>query len=733
MNIKKLYEKRSIAGVHDAPDLESLSDVTLGHTMGDKLSSYLDTKLSGEQKKVLRECIENRTPIEVHGACFEHYVEVLSRNGCSLKSDEPKFVERRHKNSKKRFNNSRPKFLLVDKGKQCVLMVFVFPSKEYVFQNAEVINGWLKYNVDKYDGGEVTCVIYPELSGLVAKWTKLDKLIEKVGVVFGDILVFGYVEQFAGVLQRKSFERMYAEEFANIEGIPHYGVNVFRDRKTKKRCILLGVKYSFWGEASSRIVEEFAHKGVRDFVYLAKAGARIVKTPSDLEVSNLTGGIYSIEKPFYSWSYNDTESKAGSVKGPYEVESAISPYLGAEGVVRSTHVHLSVPSVVGETRYQETTYHECNPTTIDNEISFIAATLESINAGKDKDEAHRFSCVHYITDFVTPSIALQYGEAPGLDVDDRKAKEEALDSAYSVVATYVSQEGVMDNGDYSSSDGLVGDEDTDYPLSHHYHDFMRPLEEYECLSLNVSRRKAILKYFPIVKKGRFSGPRQTLSRIKQELVRRSRTSIEIAADSGSGKTLLMSALFYEYIHRVNELGVAPVYIDISRWEKAVISGDLTSEDIVEQVNEIALRSKALSEQAKVVLFIDGMDEYCEFRRHVYRDLLAPLKKYGRVVSRRIYPFERWAKRSFQTKRLVAHNLKVKVSKVDPDRMDLDRLRDSLSKIYDEPLDVIDSTLEAYRRLFGKGVVNVRLFSILAKEPFVDEEYRSSAELLHSFT
>src|SRR6202041_1250354 len=89
--------------------------------------------------------------------------------------------------------------------------------------------------------------------------------------------------------------------------------------------------------------------------------------------------------------------------------------------IKITHQHLSVPSVIGETRQQERFYHLDNPSTTATEISYIADTICRAQSEATLD------CLHYVTDFVTAVYSREMDRHAGLDKDTRVRKSMQLE------------------------------------------------------------------------------------------------------------------------------------------------------------------------------------------------------------------------------------------------------------------------------------------------------------------
>lgn len=707
-DLEELYHDAITVDIFEAPIKSKLK---AEHTMGDKFKIYIETKLSDEQKNILKNCAEEEISIEVHGSPHAHIRTLLKKYNYEA---EKEFFERNRK-SLKNFNKDRPKFFYVKSAEgEKKLIITVFPSEEYIYQYAEIIKAWYLYN-KKSRQPKISCIIYPILNKTLTNWTGLDTEIEDIiKIVKGDILVIGYVDIFSRSLRYKGFLRLFKEEYKYFGLDRCYGINIYKDPVSKKRCIVLGVNYSFWGSASSFIVRSLLEKGVEKVIYLAKAGTLTGKNPRK---GKFTEYLNFIQGPYYIWKYLEySNHKEGQIECIENITNSFSSYFTNRQDIMITSSHISVPSVVGETRQQEDDYRGYNPSTIDNEISFIAREIK--NYSNDKNKQIDFISFHYITDYVTSFVSKHLNNLVGLDKDKMDKKTVELTTQYESIVNYVSREGVDDcSSSYTKDDINYTREDKEEIK------WMLPDDIYNKRFVNANDKEIdkILKIFPEKVYDKICEPSEILRKIKDEILNeKSVKKIYLLGEVGSGKSIFTSALYYKYKKTyLSGLGdITPIFINLSLIEKLIIAKELD----YKKINDVL--SKKIKELEKnIIFFIDGFDIYSEIITMVYNECISPLG-IKELVSERIYPFDKGLKKH--------KGNALTIQTCEFSFLDIDKIVLMLEVAEHIDRNKINKIFELYKKLFGGTKVSYRLIGLLARENIEDGHIDTASHFLNGF-
>jgi hypothetical protein len=211
--VAALYERHVDPGIEPLPAGDALSDSKAGHTMGAKLKDYILTKLSEEQRFALVEAKRQGWRIRVIGAYSGHepiWLEKLSETYPPPRSYTGLRCWSRSPSDTKRFNRRRPYFLVTQKtnGREFILNIVTFPSREYVQQVAGLISAAFSYGLlaSGNSGGAsaipVEVVAFPDLERTVGEWSGLRTAlgcIAKRDLERG-VLLLGYVEELTRAL-----------------------------------------------------------------------------------------------------------------------------------------------------------------------------------------------------------------------------------------------------------------------------------------------------------------------------------------------------------------------------------------------------------------------------------------------------------------------------------------------------------------------------------------------------
>lgn len=415
---------------------QQVLDVT--HTMDrDSLVKYVTaTKFSEDQKALIQAAIEDVIPIEVHGIYEKHLSNVLEHRGYSIISK----AERQPRREKK-YNNLRPVVARVrkkDKGDER-LFVIAFPSPEFVDQISEILSAYiagLTGSGSAFKGAKsqgIQVFQYPALAEKLAEWSGLHDVASRV-VQLGDITVLGHVDLVQLRLSAHGYE--VAEHFPIDQG--WYGdITIATQRATGNRVLLIGIRHTYWGSAAGRICRCLAECGATDIIYIAKTGTFLGAEE-----------IHSLVCPdtYYLLQRADTGSTPERWNwSRFEVPSEFRQQLAVEIRAIASGVHLTVPTVMGETIAQSEEYRRLRPATIDNEIGYMAEAIASYNWTVGHAMRTHLTCLHFVTDYLDTGNGTQRQRhlfdlsdvdgARGVTVRERQTQ--AFDQATDFLAKYV--------------------------------------------------------------------------------------------------------------------------------------------------------------------------------------------------------------------------------------------------------------------------------------------------------
>lgn len=287
--------------------------------------------------------------------------------------------------SDKALNNVRPSLYKVKKDSKIHIYMSSMFSFEYMLQTAELLSSYIKL-VHTVSVG-VTAVYFPEIDKNTSKILRFDEV--KTHIEPDDFIIFGQLKNILTNLKRAHFEIASPVHFGEDDCFVLY--RVFEPGQ-RKSAALIGSTYSYWGRTLARYAETLMEQRVSHIFYCAKAGiieradfAHNIFIPTShavVERADLKGGevVRRVNTP-------------PSLLGKY-YESSIFPFVHG--------LHISVPSVMGETDFQIDNRHfqQVNPQTIDNEISYIADQVASSN--KALGIQTTFDSIHFITDVLKP-------------------------------------------------------------------------------------------------------------------------------------------------------------------------------------------------------------------------------------------------------------------------------------------------------------------------------------------
>lgn len=300
-------------------------------------------------------------------------------------------VARASRQSKK-YNTIRYSVWHVRRESREYIAVACFPSAEYVFHISEALATVLMLN--KFTSVPVKAVFVERYADLAASM-EFDGIREHM--LPEDFVVMGEIELIANELSNCGFE---VGAFADFGALADSGEKTFScaraiSSRTGRTALLVGSRETFWGSALAAYVVRLLHLGADHIAYCAKAGR--FQHDSEAHTVFVPDGYFAISK-----------SRETGVETGRHCD-APSSLFGRDGplcnltIPFDSGVHLSVPTVVGETKEQVEIYKKKNPATIDNEISYAAvAVSQFLRERSDRARSVTFDSFHFVTDILKP-------------------------------------------------------------------------------------------------------------------------------------------------------------------------------------------------------------------------------------------------------------------------------------------------------------------------------------------
>ncbi|HEX2301309.1 MAG TPA: hypothetical protein VHH34_22880 [Pseudonocardiaceae bacterium] len=327
------------------------------HTMGDAVHAYVTQRVA---HTLLSRAYADRTPIEVHGV-YPHHLDRVVPGAVRLPAD-------RLASPGKFYNTVRPLYYRAPRedGRGTRLIVAVPPGHDYVMHYASLVGHHTTVHGPGRDALH-RVVRYPVAEHSLAEWTGLAHFLGA-----GDRVLIGYAQQLVPLLVATGARIVH--ESANA----YYGAVRLRFPGDEQVCAL-GVRFSFWGCMSARLAEACRRLGAREIIYAGKLGA--LTDPGDL-----------YRRLFVPSGYVHFESPPRLLD---PAQCPPNPLLERYPELDSG-VHMSVGTVLEEDVQQRSHARRFAVTSIDNEISQIAAALANTTDGP----CTGFSAIHFATDYL---------------------------------------------------------------------------------------------------------------------------------------------------------------------------------------------------------------------------------------------------------------------------------------------------------------------------------------------
>ncbi|MCS7093285.1 MAG: hypothetical protein NZL96_02565 [Patescibacteria group bacterium] len=374
------------------------------HTMDHALNWYILSKIPFS---VVNDYIKNEFLIEIHGYFPTDFDLYHKLNNVELISK----VDFNYFSTTKKFNFIRPGFFEMIKNNKKTLVILVPPGKDYIYH----YTSFIKYFFYKLNKKIKNFFIfrYPLAEIRICDLTKLDENF----VLRGDKVVISYVEEMRLRLQKEKRPVL-------ISSFENQFYKSYRYRLKNNFVVnFLGVKYSFWGDISSKIVYRICKLGASEVIYIGKLGCLTKET--DLYNKIFVPSIYFVMNQHRVMiSINKIKNKL--------IDRF--PFL-------NTYGHLSVPTVIEETYLQRKIAEQFSINSIDNEISQIAYSINRFNLINKKDVS--FSALHFSTDYLRNEN--ERGKFIKLNLSTNRTilakmkKNKILDKIYSILSNYLDE------------------------------------------------------------------------------------------------------------------------------------------------------------------------------------------------------------------------------------------------------------------------------------------------------
>lgn len=398
------------------------------------VSKYIisSKKFSDHQARALVQAYKARKKVRIIGAPREDIKHLASIYGLTADEKSKMFYDRAGRNS-----NARRQvmcWMSSDRAKHTELWVFVFPSKQYVDQVAELIQAVFdQFNARNVSGDKqfVTVQHFDKLEQDIAIWTHFRDGAQKF-VRFGDVAVIGDLDFLLPGIRAAGFSLEDDWTFFGLDN--RFVTKRCVDPTARKQIVLFGFSESFWGQASQYYVEALLHCGARHILYGSKAG----NFPKEKNIGKVMA-------PTSFYNATDIVIRKLDRAMPELVE-----LMRACSIIESGAV-VTVPTVIGEDESERLSYDDYRPAVIDCEDSHIATVVQEYNKAVGDEFEYlktdaRFVPVHFITDYIHSSDRKAKKTTPNL-ADKLTEKKDAFERIGLFFGIYSHRFGLRDNID----------------------------------------------------------------------------------------------------------------------------------------------------------------------------------------------------------------------------------------------------------------------------------------------
>lgn len=376
------------------------------HTMSESLNNYIFQKLP---ISTLHYYIKNNLLIEMHGV-FANDIEEFAR---IYQINLVKKINFSYFGTAKKFNTIRPSFYEGFRNGRKTLFIFVTPGRDYIHH----YGSFIKYVYVSLNKKIKNFFIfrYPLAEIKICDATELNPRF----VSENDRVIIGYVEEIRTKLAKEK-DSIYLNSYENS----FYKSYRYLMKSNNTIINFLGVKFSFWGDISSKIAYKLCKLGASEIIYIGKLGC--LTNIKDLYKKIFIPSIYFI---MTNYKILLTVSK-------------LENKLLRKFPQLNTYGHLSVPTVLEESYIQRNVANYFSINSIDNEISQIAYSINSFNRYKNKNVS--FSALHFATDYLRneneKSKFIKLNLSTNRITMALIKKQKILDKIYSIFFKYINDQ-----------------------------------------------------------------------------------------------------------------------------------------------------------------------------------------------------------------------------------------------------------------------------------------------------
>ncbi|WP_158808527.1 hypothetical protein [Beijerinckia sp. L45] len=347
------------------------------HTMPlDDLRAYVLSKISDEQNVILQ-----------NGGLIQEVVVLglpaeAAKGWLEYNKFEIKNTYKRESRRGKRYNNIRSVMFDCQKDGKRYAFFSAFPTKEYVIQSVDVLAAYVKLNMKERVRPKVRALMFSDLEDL--SWTSFSEISNYLRP--NDFVLFGAVEAIAENLGRCQFKVGPANHFGYNNMFACFRVS---SRDGTRSALFIGSMETYWGSGLAKYCKILVERGAAHILYCAKAGR--FRHPTYAHDIFIPSSYVAIERDG-SGSEKILDVNNQAQRSLFRNEYRHLCFHSLMGV------HLSVPSVIGETKAQAEIYKPFEPATIDNEISYAAMAIQE--ASLQYKRITTFDTAHFITDIL---------------------------------------------------------------------------------------------------------------------------------------------------------------------------------------------------------------------------------------------------------------------------------------------------------------------------------------------
>jgi hypothetical protein len=355
-----MLKQLKVSELYTVRDLLYLKDIFVwpseSHSMANSLGKYVENRLPA---KKLYELCDNLSNVVVLGVYPTHFKDLA----VDLGWDAPHRLSLVPNPRSKRFNYIRPFYYL--SSDKHTLYVCVPPGLAYLKQYTSLI--WYFFSSLEKEP-KFSIHYFPVAAEKLVNWTGL--AIEKFSRE--SVCVLGHVDEFEqSVPEIKGRIKIVADN----QYFTRSSVRLHNDVIIE----LIGIKFSFWGDIAGRIATQLYREGCREVIYIGKVGA--------------------LERNIELYKTTITPRSFMLAEHSQVLEQSFTIPNGLADFTRSNTHHVSTPTVMEQGYIQRQALEQFLPTTIDNEIAYMALAAKRFN-DKHPSQPVSFSSVSFATDYL---------------------------------------------------------------------------------------------------------------------------------------------------------------------------------------------------------------------------------------------------------------------------------------------------------------------------------------------